>query len=81
MSYFGDDKENGQYLPSNPNLVGKSTGEIISNLQYLELSNGRTLFIEGLGLWCLTPLSTNIVDVSFIDVGNRSSRGKPPTSH
>ena len=38
----------------------------------------------GLGLWCLTPLSTiiqlyRIVAVSFIGRGNRSTRRKPPT--
>jgi len=66
VSYFGDDKENGQYLPSNPNLVGKMYQVKSSIPVHGEKSNGRTLFIEGLGLWCLTPLSTNIVDVSFI---------------
>jgi len=36
--------------------------------------------IAGLGLWCLTPLSTYfsyIVAVSFIGGGNRSTRRKP----
>ena len=39
-----------------------------------------TIFL-GLGKWCLAPLSiNNILTVSFIGGGNRSTRGRPPTS-
>jgi hypothetical protein len=39
---------------------------------------------RGLGLRCLTPLSTAFqlfMAVSFIDGGNRRTRRKPPTCH
>ena len=42
--------------------------------------------ITGLGLWCLTPLSTMfqlsyIVEFSFIGGGHRNTKRKLPTCH
>ena len=55
-----------------------------SNILYLDekkrwhISTCKLKLTRGLGLWCLTPLSTLFVAVSFIGGGNQSTQREPP---